>query len=74
MKWLAIILFVLTGVSRAGEEGTGAWSDIKSGTMKVIRGASKGVKKAASKIDEKIAENQKEDEAEERAEQERRKK
>lgn len=67
MKALLTILLLLPAFVRADEQG-GAWNDIKTGTMKVIRGAAKGVKKAAEKVDDKIEENQKEDEAEERAE------
>ena len=67
MKTLLTILLFLPGFAHADEKG-GAWNDIKTGTMKVIRGAAKGVKQAAEKVDDKIEENQKEDEAEERAE------
>lgn len=69
MKPLFILCLLLYGsFSFANEEKSGGWSDIKSGTMKVIRGASKGIKKAANKIDKKIEENQREDEREEKEE------
>lgn len=66
MKFLLFALLLFPGFLSANESG--AWDDIKSGTMKVLRGGSKAVKKAANKVDEKIEENQKEDEAEARAE------
>ncbi len=75
MKHIALIsvLFLAT-LSYADKEKSGGWSDIKSGTMQVIRGASKGIKKAADKVDSKIEANQKEDEAEEKAERQAKKK
>ena len=47
MKHIALIsvLFLAT-LSYADKEKSGGWSDIKSGTMQVIREASKGIKKA----------------------------
>lgn len=75
MKFLATLtVFVLATLSFADKEKSSGWSDIKSGTMSVIRGASKGIKKAADKVDEKIAANQKEDEEEEKAEKAKKKK
>ena len=75
MKFLALFAFLLvSSLSLADEEKTSAWSDIKSGTMKAIRGASKGIKKAADKMDKKIEENQKEDQEEEKKENAKKKK
>lgn len=73
MKVFFILLGFFAPLCLSADESSG-WSDIKSGTMKIIRGASKGVKKAADKIDKKIEENQREDEAEERAERKKKKK
>lgn len=56
-----IVCFFLSFIFISCSSSSGAWSDVKEGTRKIVGGAAKGVKSAATAVEENMEEDRREE-------------